>query len=201
MNMLRAFAFLTAFSFLSACAAVSTDTPIGISGGRQMDAQLLGGWKIVQLGNQTEEHAYVFFLPLKDGSVQALAAGWDMMNGAPEKKDGSWVTYDIVLGKAGEYRFINARPLLEDGKPPQPAPDSAYVPLLYRQESNGTVTIFTIIENQTVRDAVQSGRLKGTVSSGQSVHLTSDANALDEFFATEAPKLFTEPMGSLQPLN
>ena len=70
-TILRTFALSVVLSMLAACTTITTDNPIGVSGGVQGDARLIGGWKIFLDGDLNGKY-YVFFLPLKEGSIQAL---------------------------------------------------------------------------------------------------------------------------------
>lgn len=200
---LRAFAFFVAISILGGCTTVTTDHPIGMSGGTQWDARLIGGWKVVP-ADQKMQPFYAFFLPRKEGGLQAMIVGWDKTN----PNDSGWETFEILTGKAGDHLVINGRPLLDNGEPAKSMPaGSGYWPLLYRFEADGTVNMFTWGTGDAIdaiKNAIRTGRITGTIEEhGQSsdIRITAEPQSLDAFFDAAAPMLFTELFATLQPIN
>jgi hypothetical protein len=175
------------------CGCTTTDNPIGISGGAQVDARLVGGWKGVFADQYSDKVKYqVVFLPGEKGALAAIVAGWTL-------EGGQWAVYEVVAGRAGDHTVLNMRSVIENGAPARET--SAYIPSLYRFEPDGSLRLFMLSE-QAVADAIQSGRLAGTMGTGQLAtnRITADPQSLDDFFAEAAPALFTEPYAVLQPI-
>jgi hypothetical protein len=177
---MRALRLLVVVAFAAAIAAcASTKHPIGVSGGPQTDARLLGGWKGVDpdQGNTI----YVFFLPRPD-SAELHAVGVSPLHGNDK---GGWATLAITVGRAGEHRFLNARMLYDNGKPAKPGED--YVPVLYRIEGKTLRILNPDVE--ALKRAIQAGEIEGRIT-GSSVIITAKPAALDRYMATHAAKLF-----------
>src|SRR5882672_463851 len=167
-TILRALAFFVAVSILGGCTTVTTDHPIGMSGGTQLDARLIGGWKVLPADQKTQP-LYAFFLPRKEGGLQAVLIGWDKTR----LDDSGWATYEILTGRVGDYLIINGRPLLDNGEPASSTPaGSGYWPLLYRFEVDGTVKMFaggTADAIDAIKKAIRNGRIARTIEEhGQS---------------------------------
>jgi hypothetical protein len=177
---MRALRLLIVVAFAATIAAcASTKHPIGVSAGPQTDARLLGGWKGVDPDDGNT--IYVFFLPRAD-SADLHAVGVSPQHGTDK---GGWATLSIVVGRAGEHRFLNARMLFDNGKPAKP--DEDYVPVLYRVEGDTLRILHADVE--ALKRAVEAGEIEGKVT-GSSVVLTAEPAALDRFMATHAAKLF-----------
>ena len=101
------------------CGCTTTDNPIGISGGAQVDARLVGGWKGVFADQYSDKVKYqVVFLPGEKGALSAIVAGW-----TPE--GGQWAVYEVVAGKAGDHTVLNMRSVIENGAPPETSPHTS----------------------------------------------------------------------------
>ncbi len=200
-TILRAFALFIAVSTLPTCATVTTDNPVGMSGGAEADTRLIGGWKVI-----TNDHSgYVFFIPRQGGGLQAVLVGWEP--GSDTKLHGEWWIFDILTGKAGRHTLINARPVLQGGdafpKMQQPNADG-YLPLLYRFETDGSVEFFDWSDGHGIIDAIKGGQIAGTVEGTDvepNVHITADLHSLDAFFAEAAPRLLPNHFATLQPID
>src|SRR5262245_21468764 len=199
MNMvLRAFALLIAVLILSGCA--TTANPIGISGGAQTDVRLIGGWKVVAAADlKDDKEAYVFFLPRKEGGLQAIVVGWNPKEISNPNESGL-ETYEVVTGKVGDLTIINAR------RPPNGEVSNAssgYSQLLYRFEADGSLQVSVLSSDWdgAVADAIRSGRIAGTLPKYGAGHATADPQSLDAFFAQVVPMLSAEPAATLRPLN
>jgi hypothetical protein len=177
---MRALRLLVVVAFAAVIAAcASTKHPIGISAGPQTDARLLGGWKGVDpdQGNTI----YAFILPRPD-SADLQAVGVSPLHGDDK---GGWATLSLVVGRAGEHRFLNARMLFDNGKPAKP--DDDYVPVLYTIE--GDTLRVSNPDVEALKQAVEAGEIAGKVT-GSSVVITAEPAVLDRYMATHAAKLF-----------
>ena len=208
----RMFAAIAFLAILAGCSGITTNNPVGISRGSQMDARLIGGWRVVEAeGKQmprTGGAGYLFFLPRKEGGYTGVSLGW---NEPPTAKP-DIALFDIVTGRIGTTGIINVRIVDQSGKPVD-TKDSSYWPGLYRFDREGRLHIYIFSEQGTklVESAVQNHRLAGTSeehsydkdSSGKknktvSVHITADPKSLDAYFAANAPLIFTEPIYTLE---
>jgi hypothetical protein len=216
MNMpARLFAAIAFLAILSGCSGITTNYPVGISGGVQTDARLLGGWRVVETNNKqvrnAEGEGYIFFLPRKGGGYTGVWMAWSR----PPAAKPDMALFDIITGRIGATGFINAR-LVDQNEKPVDAKDPGYWPGLYRFDQNGRLHIF-IFSDQGIKlaeSAVQNHRLAGASdeqsagkdSSGKNnkntnVHITADPKLLDIYFAANAPLIFTDPIYTFERVN
>ena len=193
MNMILRAIAVTALSMLAACTTVTTDNPIGVSAGAGNDMRLLGGWKAVQFGkdvatpSKNNEAAYAFFMPKKDGELQAIVA---MTSTDPDDND--WMTFDILTGQAGDHAVMSVRRALDNGEAVKDQPPG-YQPVLYRLGADGNLSLF-MISDDAVRNAIQTGRIAGEMENNN-IRITSDSQTLDSFVSEAGPMLFEpEPL-------
>jgi len=142
--------------------------------------------------NEGGDGAYLTFVRGEEGAMSAVLVG------VTQTSDGRAPTfygvYDTRTATLGHYAYINARILLEDGKPPEGATAKNIVPLLYQIRGN-RLELYLLDEKATA-DAVHSGQIAGHVEQGTygDVEITADPAALDRFFASPAARaLFTKP--------
>jgi hypothetical protein len=216
MNMpARIFAAIAFLAILSGCSSVTTNYPVGISHGSQVDARLIGGWRAVGANNKQVRSSggggYVFFLPRKGGGYTGVLIGW---NEPPAAKP-DVALFDIVTGRIGSTGIINARIVDESGKPAD-AKDPGYWPGLYRFDRDGRLRIYNFSDQgiKLVESAVQNHRLVGTSeeqsygkdASGREnrairVHITADPKSLDAYIAANASLIFTGPIYTFERVN
>jgi len=166
----------------------TTTHPLGTTAGITPDPALTGTWKGV---NSDGKPGYLHFLPQSDGSITVLIV-------EDGTGDNDWDVATITTTRLGANRWMNARLVESDGKPDTDAPPGT-VPVLYRIDGQGTLTV-ALPHEEALRDAVTSGRVKGRVEDGAygDVTITADPEALDAFFARpDAGKLFSAPFYTL----
>lgn len=172
---------------LAACYPPTTSHPIGTTAGLKPDPLLAGLWK----GGPPEpgeRGGYFHFLPQSDGSITAILVQ------AGDKPDGDWNLITLTTAKAGANRFMNARMLSSNGKPEDDAP-AGTVPVLYRLDSKGRLTLYLMDETAT-KAAITAGKIKGRIEKGSmgDATITADPAALDAFMASPAARtLFVKP--------
>jgi hypothetical protein len=195
----RACVFVVFLPVVSACTVLSTQTPIGISGGASTDARLLGGWKLVSADTGDTGKNYAFVEPRETGGLHATVISWEPLY-ILDPNEHYRSTYEIVTGRIGEHRFINARPLLERDEPASELTlASGYFPIRYRFQADGSVQFFGEIEG-TIISAIESGLIRGTTTDGN-IRLTADSQSLDAYFADAAPAVFSTLLWTLEPLD
>ena len=184
---LRAFA-LALLSMLAACTSVVTENPIGISNGTVSDLRIVGAWKAMTPENNSKDEAYVFVLPHEKTPLEGMLV---------VQSDRDWWTSDLVLGKAGAHTMINVKVLLKN-RVPVSAKDmpAGYFPLRYVVNADGSIQLF-IWTAETVKNAIESGAIAGTLVSASDIRITAEPKALDTFFAASAATVFAEPFGTL----
>lgn len=191
MKTFRMAAAACAVFLLAACYPVTTASPVGTSVGFSTDPALAGLWR-AEMTQSKDEVVYFHFLPMEDGSFKVV-----IVSGS-EKLNGEWSVARVKAANLGDGRFLNAEMVFNDGKRES---DSSHgtVPLLYRFESNGRVSLFLISEDKA-KEAIQSGAVAGTIEPGDfgDVKLTAEPYDLDKFFAgDEGTALFTEKFATL----
>jgi hypothetical protein len=212
MRILRAVWISAALLVLSACDELTTDNPIGISGGDWTDARLIGGWKVTSESPTLKlagDH-FLFILPTTGTQLEAV----EVVLNSPNPEENGWSTYKVVTGRIGEFTFANIRPVLAKGKPvdERGLPENdGYIPFLYRLRSDGGVELFgwsndTISEE--IAGAIDSGRLTGEPYGHRDpahmtnyVRITANPQILDTFFAGAAPRIFRELGAKAYPLK
>ena len=170
---------------LAGCLPVTSKTPIGTTAGLGADAALYGTWKGHSDDADNKTDGYFHFMKGKDGAITAavlLASGSD---------DDGWTILKLRTATLGANRFINAVETFDKDAPADESAKNTDIPLLYTIKGK-TLTLYLLDEDKT-KEAIQAGKLAGTVEPGDSgdVKITADAAALDAFMATpEAAKLF-----------
>lgn len=172
---------------LGGCLPVTSLHPIGSTVAAAPDPALSGAWR----GRMKDADAAstLYFLPQKDGLTALFVTD-------PGRKDaGSWGSFTVTTARLGANRFLNAREVLDEGKPAQGKIATTSFPLLYRLAGN-SLTLYLLDEKKTAA-AITAGKLKGTVEQGMDgdIVLTEDAAALDAFMAgKDAASLFGPPL-------
>ena len=178
--------------FLAACLPVTSLHPIGQTVAAT-DPVLSGAWRGKLKGAETASTLY--FLPQKDGGTALFVTD-------PGKKDaGSWGSFAITTARLGANRFINAREVIDEGKPAEGKIATTGFPLLYRISGN-SLTLYLLDEQKTAA-AIKAGKLKGTVEQGTDgdVAITEEAATLDALMASKAGAgLFGPPLMVLRKL-
>jgi hypothetical protein len=100
-----------------------------------------------------------------------------------------WVSFRLVPGRAGAYRFANVTGVVENSEP-NPAAFEGY--MVWRYEVAGDSLRVFDLGHDAVKDAVAAGRIKGRIA-GEDVTITAEGEALDGFFARNAATLFEDP--------
>ncbi|MGZ5933362.1 MAG: hypothetical protein ACXWLV_01485 [Rhizomicrobium sp.] len=176
---------------LAGCYPPTTNHPIGTTTGLRPDPVLVGLWKGVP-PDPGERGGYFHFLPQLDGTITVILVQ------AGDKPDGDWNLITTTTGKAGANRFMNVRMLSSNGKPEEGAPTGT-VPVLYRIDARGEMTLYMMDETATGA-AITSGQVKGVVEKGAygDVIITADPKALDKFMQGPAAiALFKKPFFTL----
>jgi len=195
----RACILIVCLPIFSACTVLSTENPIGISTATSIDSRLLGGWKLVSADSGDTGKNYVFVEPREEGSLHATVISWEPLY-ILDPMEHYRSTFEIITGRVGEHRFINARPLLERDLPASELTlESGYFPILYRLQEDGSVQFYGEIEGAII-EAIESDRVSGTAANGN-IRLTADPQSLDAFFAEAAPTVFSTLLWTLEPLD
>ena len=187
---------LAAALVLSACFPPTTSRPVGTTVGLKPDSALIGTWK----GSSDDgKPSYFHFMQQSDGSISAL-----LVESGPKAEDWNFVM--LTTARLGASRFMNARMLLSNGKPDsdnEGAPPHGSVPVLYRIDAKGTLTLFMMDEPAT-KAAIRAGKIKGTIETGTmgDATITADPKALDKFLASPAGlALFVKPFFTLYKID
>ena len=169
-------AFLCAM--LAGCLPVTTKTPVGTTTGLGTDPALYGTWRGVPPDKKTEGDVTIHFVKLKDGTLSALQVFTE-----PKHDDDGWESYAVQTSTLAGQHYLNVMWTSENGKPVDTSAKDAIFPLRYTVKGR-TLTLY-ILDEDKVKAAVQSGRIAGTIESGDAgdVTLTADAKTLDAFFA------------------
>ena len=203
MKALRFALVLGAMLFAAACLPVTSKTPIGTSAGPGTDPALIGTWLLRPekgtLGAEEDVPGYFHFLADKDGTMHVLA----IATGKDAKTPGEWSVFAASAVHLGGHDYLNARALLDNGKPATGNDAENTIPLLYRFKEDGSLVIALLDEDKT-KAAIEAGKIEGTVEDGPfgDVTLTASPEKLDAFFATdEGAALFTENLLVLKPVK
>ena len=188
---LAAFAALT----LCACYPPTTSHPVGTTSGLKPDSMLAGLWK-GEPPQPGERGAYFHFLPQADGTMTTLLVQ------SGDQPDGDWNLVSLTTARAGTNRFMNARMLSSNGKPEEGSPEGT-IPVLYRIDSKGRLTLYLMDEKST-KAAIAAGQIEGSLGEGESgdAVITAQPAALDKFMASAAARaLFVKPFFTLRKLD
>jgi hypothetical protein len=188
-------AFALAVSLLvTACLPVTSSSPVGTTVGFAADPALSGLWR--GQVHQPEGWVYMTFFPQSDGTTTVVLIS------APDasRKDGSapgdWSVYSLQTATLGQYRYMNAKEVSNNGKDPDQAQAGKTFPLLYRVNSDGALVIY-LLDEKAAAAAIKSGAIAGTIGQGQfgDITLTADPATLDAFMTTPAGRaLFVKPL-------
>ncbi|MEI9887066.1 MAG: hypothetical protein WDN08_11305 [Rhizomicrobium sp.] len=180
---------LAAALILSACYPPTTSHPVGTTAGLKSDPALSGLW----VGKDADgKPGYFHFLPQSDGSITAV-----IVEGG-DKPDADWMIATLTTATLGDKHYMNARLTSTNGKTEEGAP-SGTVPVLYRIDAKGTLTLAMMDETPT-KAAIKAGKIKGTPGQGDmgDAEITADPTALDGFFkSAAAASLFDKPFFTL----
>ncbi|HVV66289.1 MAG TPA: hypothetical protein VHC42_12535 [Rhizomicrobium sp.] len=187
MKILRLACLAAAALIVAACLPVTTKNPIGTTVGFKSDPALIGIWK--GHGRNDSKDGYLTFMNNGDGTMTALLFSRD-------EDEGEWATYTLEGATLGENRILNARAALKNGKAVSDEESSQIMPLLYRFEKDGSLSL-SLLDEKSVKAAIRSGRLKGEVGEGDAgdARITEEPAALDAFFGSkEAGRMFSEDL-------
>ena len=178
----------------TACLPVTSTNPVGTTVGLAADPALSGLWR--GQVHQPEGWVYMTFFPQSDNTTTALL----ISPPDPARKDasaqGDWSVYSFQTATLGQYRYMNAKEVSNNGKVPDEAQAGKTFPLLYRINSDGALVIY-LLDEKAAAAAIKSGAIAGTIGQGQfgDITLTADPAALDAFMATPAARaLFVKPL-------
>jgi hypothetical protein len=173
---------------LAGCLPVTSKTPVGTTAGLGADEALYGTW----IGHSQDEKekglAYFHFLKGKDNEAGTISA----LMVTPGDNDDDWMSFTVRTAKLGAHNYMNAVATGGNGVKIGAGEKGESIPLLYSFGRHHTLTLYLLDEDK-VKEAIQAGKIAGTVESGDygDVKITADAAALDAFMATpEAAKLF-----------
>jgi hypothetical protein len=170
-------ALLAAIALLLAgCYPPTTTHPVGTTAAQKPDPVLAGTWKGT---GDDGKPLYVHFLQQTDGSFTILLAE----TGA---KAQDWNMVTATTAALGSHRFLNARLLSSNGKPEEGAP-AGTIPVLYRLDAKGVLTVSLMDEGAT-KALIKAGKVKGDPGQGDTgdATITADPRALDAFMQTPA---------------
>src|SRR6185437_16562226 len=139
MKALRMFVAVYAVFLLTACYPVTTTSPIGTTVGFSTDTALAGLWR-AEMAQSDDEVVFFHFLPMDDGSFKVV-----IVSGG-EKLNGEWSVARVKAASLGDNHFLNAEMVFDNGKRTSD-PKHGTVPLLYRFETDGRVSLFLISED------------------------------------------------------
>lgn len=171
--------------WLSACLPVTTKTAVGQTVGFVNDPALTGTWS-GRIDKDSADVTFFHFIPSDDNTITFLGVS------TPQKDtSGGWGMYRLTTATLGGHRYINAREMLDDGKPTPPEKQTN-APLLYTVQGD-TLTLYLLGEDET-EAAIAAHKIAGVVTKGQyntDVAITADAAALDALLKSdEGAKLF-----------
>ncbi|HTP78012.1 MAG TPA: hypothetical protein VMJ73_13660 [Rhizomicrobium sp.] len=181
---------------LSACYPPTTTHPVGTTVGLKSDPALIGTWKSgPDPDRKPGEFYYYHFLTNKDGILVVMVPST-----GGEASD--VIAADITTAQFGKFGVMNATlvpPPDSDDKEPMPHS----VPILYRTDAEGRITLYLPDEDAT-KDAIKAGKIAGDPgkSGTDDAVITADGPALDKFIASkEGQALYTKPFAVLTKLN
>ncbi len=183
---------LVAVLALAACYPPVTLHPIGTTAGVQQDPVLSGTWK----GTDAQgKPGYVHFLARDNGAATMVVL-------LPAQGSGDVVIAVVTSVRFGHFGYLNARLTEANGEELKDQPPGT-VPVLYRLDAKGTLTLALMDETAT-KAAIAAGRIKGTAEKGETgdAVITADPKALDAFFASPAAAaLFAAPFFTLHKVD
>ena len=183
--------------FVAACLPVTTTNPVGSTVGFKADPALIGLWKgHGEDEDKDDQDGYFYFLRNEDGSITAILI-------TPGKDADDWGTFELQTATLGANHLMNVREGLKNGKPNDEELAKANIPMLYRLERDGKLTL-ALLDDEAAAAAVKAGKIQGTIEPGTSgdVHITAEPAAQDAFFATkEGAALFGKKLVTLTRVN
>ncbi len=177
--------------FVAACLPVTTKNPVGSSAGFKPDPALIGLWK-GHGEDEDDQDGYFYFLRNEDGSITAILI-------TPGKETDDWGTFTLQTATLGANHLMNVHEGLKNGQPNDEELAKANIPLLYRVERDGKLTL-ALLDDEAAAAAVKAGKIQGTIEPGTSgdVRITAEPAAQDAFFATkEGAALFSKKLVTL----
>ena len=186
MNALRCSLVALLALCLCACLPVTTKTAVGETAGFVNDPALTGTWA-GHFDKDSPDVTFFHFIPRDDNTITFIGVS------TPQKDTtGGWGWYAVTTATLGGHRYLNARDMMDDGKPAPPEAQKN-IPMLYTIKGD-TLTLYLLDEDLTTK-AIEAHVIAGDVVKGQyttDVTITADAAALDAFLKTDAgAKLFT----------
>jgi hypothetical protein len=173
---------------VSGCLPVTSTSPVGTTKGLGADRRLAGMWH-GSTGNAAP--GWFAFVPDDHGGMTAIVTSFPSGN----ESSGFYGTYAVRTASLGKAAYMNAREVMESGKPATgPLAENSML-LLYRFDGERTLTLY-LVDEDAAKQAVGTGKIAGVVQGGQfgDVTLTAKPADLDRFFASDAAlKLFTKP--------
>lgn len=207
MHALRFGLVIAAALLAAACLPVTSKVPIGTTVGLSADPALIGTWKVIpekKKGPDGKDDntsdggpGYIHFLVASDGTMTALTISTG--KAGPEKAEGDWSVFATGAAALGAYHYLNVRETFENGEPAKDK-DAMNVPLLYKLDRGGRLTLYLIGE-KAAKDAIAAGKIEGTVEQGDfgDAAITAPADKLDTFFASkDGAALFSEKLVTLK---
>ena len=190
MQTIRASLAMLALLVLSACYVPVTLHPLGSTTGLKTDPAILGSWK--GKGDDDEHKTgFYHFLTQSDGTVIAL-----LVPGKGKATD--VLIAKMTMTRLGKNGFLNVR-LMDNMKTETKDQPAGTVPVLYRIDAKGTLSLYMLDETLT-KDAIKAHKIAGTdgqTTTGDAA-ITADGPALDKFFASPAGvALFAKPFAVL----
>jgi hypothetical protein len=179
---------------VTACLPVTSSTPVGTTVGFAADPALAGFWR--GQVHQPEGWVYMTFFPQSDGTTTAVLISPPNAARKDDSAQGDWSVYSLQTAALGQYRYMNAKEISNNGKAPDPSQADKTFPLLYRVNSDGALVIY-LLDEKAAAAAIKSGAIAGTIGKGNfgDITLTADPAALDAFMATPAGRaLFVKPL-------
>lgn len=172
---------------LSACFVTSVNRVDG--SGADADPALIGTWRGLDSDGKIEKDVFLHVIAHKSGEGLGLAL---------IDKD-SFMILDATTVRAGPNRYLNAT--FKD-MPGMSDDDRAVLGLhIIKYEVKGRIMSFRLMDSSEISDAIQSGKLKGTIEGSgmsKSVRLTATSEELTTFFSKpDAEKYFQDTAASL----
>ncbi len=185
----------TACVFLSSCIPDS-EKPLSDPVLSTIDKRLIGVWYFV---NDDGEATYTHFAAKDSHWMQALTVDHLREGGLRAGKD---ALYEFFISEIGKDRYMNFIVLPEEKSKEPPA----YFFGKYEISDDGSLLIWLLDNEDTVRAAIEAGRLKGVVSGKkdwtQSVRIKDSAEKITAFITAADPKtLFSEKPMKLKKIH
>lgn len=173
---------------LAACYPPVTRHPVGTTTGIRNDPAIAGSWRTLPSGDD-KGGGYFHFLPLKNGGFTVIA----IPNTSDPASD--WLLAAVTSARfAPGYGFLNAW-LTDRNRERLPDQPPGTVPLLYRFDGKGVLTLY-MIDEDAAKTAIRAHRIAGDAgkSGTDDATITADPRALDAFFRSrEGQALFKKP--------